>query len=441
MIALAAISGLVGSALFSIDASPRTILEAAVAFGASAALLYYPELALALYVVVGDLKGDDRVASLLPFDLTLLLAGVVLAGIALNWLRRKPVAKLPLIFWLYIPLAVLMIASLAYTPVFEAGLDKVARFLTVTAIVILAPFFVLATPVAMKRFLIAYAALAFAICAYSLTFLGGQTRLATPSNFTIGLGHIACALIVLIWFCVLPRLSFLARLCVYPLLAVPFMALVGAGSRGPLIALALALVGSVFLFRWLFFDLAALGILGVAALPFVHLPDASLDYLSTLLHCRDISVLMSFRHELFEQGWKLLQQHPLLGVGIQGFRYDSPNAALYNWPHNIFLELACELGLPAMLFAIAIFAVALREAWRQLRDRISPHASLSLGAAALLFIGIVNATNTGDINSDRPTWLFATLVFVVGSFRKPQSLATPRPSTATSLQIAPRIAE
>jgi hypothetical protein len=42
---------------------------------------------------------------------------------------------------------------------------------------------------------------------------------------------------------------------------------------------------------------------------------------------------------------------------------------------------------------------------------------LSQLAAALLVIGIINGTNTGDINSDRSTWLFLSLVFVVRGFR------------------------
>ncbi|MGH9679723.1 MAG: O-antigen ligase family protein, partial [Candidatus Acidiferrales bacterium] len=95
-----------------------------------------------------------------------------------------------------------------------------------------------------------------------------------------------------------------------------------------------------------------------------------------------------------------------------------PNPGLYNWPHNNFLEIACELGLPALLIALAIFGTAVRDAIRQLRDTASPYFSFSLIAAALLLTGILNSTNTGDINSDRLTWLFVTLVFVVQAIRK-----------------------
>src|SRR5579863_6546552 len=84
-LAIVSASSVGGFALFAFDAAPRTILVLMVAVAGLAAILLYPEFALALYVVIGDVKGDDRVASLLPVDLTLVLGAVLLAGIALNF--------------------------------------------------------------------------------------------------------------------------------------------------------------------------------------------------------------------------------------------------------------------------------------------------------------------------------------------------------------------
>ena len=406
-----------GVLLFSFGATPEKLLCAAFGVAALGVLLLYPELALALYVVIGDVKGDDRVAALLPYDLTLALGAVLLAGIALNFLRSRRSVAMPPAYFLLLALVALMTASLAYTPDFDAGLEKFERFLTVTGVVIVAPFFVLGTPQAMKRFLAGFAVIAFAICAWSLTNLGGSDRLVTPSNNTIGLGHIACALIVLIWFAVIPRFSLSWRLLVYILLAVPALALIGSGSRGPAIACSIVVFISLFFYRRRWLDVACLVALGLATLPFVNIPGASLDYLATLIGSQSVTALMSFRGDLLDYGWKLLQQHPLIGVGIQGFRYASPNPALYNWPHNIFLEIGCELGIPAALTACALFVAAIRESLRQLKDLCAPHFMLSQLAAALLVICIINGTNTGDINSDRSTWLFLSLVFVVRGFR------------------------
>jgi len=408
---------ILGIAVFAFDGGPQTFLGLALGATLLTTLLYYPELALALYVVVGDVKGDDRIAALLPVDLTLLLGAILLAGIVLNFIRNKPPLPMPSVYYVFIALIALMAASLTYTPNFDAGLEKVARFATVTGIVIIAPFFVLGTPQAMKRFFFGFGVAAFAICSYSLASLGGSERLATPSDNTIGLGHIACALMLLLWFAVIPRYAFPQRMATYLLLIVPAIALVGSGSRGSAVACAIVVVLSLFFYRRLLLDVSCLAALGIAALPFLRIPESSLEYLGTLIGSRSVSALLSFRGDLLDLGWKLLMQHPLFGVGIQGFRYSSPNPALYNWPHNIFLEVACELGIPAGLLVCIIFGDTIREALRQLRDRVSPFFTLSQLTAALFLIGIVNAMNTGDINSDRSTWLFMSLVFVVRGYR------------------------
>lgn len=407
-----------GFLFFALDPTPGRLPIAFLGVAVAVTLLVYPEFALALYVVIGDVKGDERVAALLPWDLTLALGGVLVAGILLNFLRNKPIAAMPSAYFLFIPLVTMMVVSLNYTPVFDAGTEKLGRFLTVTGIVIVAPFFVIATAQAMKRFLWGFSIAAFAICGYALTSLGGSDRLVTPSSNTIGLGHIACGLIVIIWFGLLPRLGFRKRILLYPVLAVPMLALIGSGSRGAAMAVTIILLASVFFIRPLLVDLGCMTALGIALIPFVNIPQASLAYLGTLVNSQSVKALLFFRAELLTYGWELLREHPLLGVGIQGFRYYSPNAALYNWPHNIFLEVSCEMGVGAGLLVMALFILAMRECWRQLHDHAGPYLVFSQIGAALLLAGIVNATNTGDINSDRSTWLFLSVVYVVGGLRE-----------------------
>lgn len=415
--AAAVASLLLGFAIFAFLGGPRTLLASILGVAVLVTLLLYPELALALYVVIGDVKGDDRVASLFPVDLTLLLGAILVAGILLNFIRKKSAVPMPRVYFLLLVFVVWMAASLSYTPVFDAGLEKFGRFLSVTSIVIVAPFAFLGSPRAMKRFLAGFCIVAFAICGYALLSLGGEDRLVTPSDNTIGLGHIACALIILLWFTVVPRFHFPQRMATYLLLVVPAVALIGSGSRGSAIACICVLAVSLLFYRKLLLDVAILAGAGLLIFPFLKIPESSIEYLATLIRSRSVSALMSFRGDLLDYGWKLLTQHPLLGAGIQGFRYDSPNPGVYNWPHNIFLETACELGIPAFLVLCVIFGGAIREIFRQLRDKISPHFTLSQLAAALFAIGIVNAMNTGDINSDRSTWLFMSLVFVVSGYR------------------------
>lgn len=381
------------------------------------ALLAYPEFALALYLVVGDVKGDDRISAFFSVDLTLALAGLLVAGILLNSLRGKRIVRMPPAYFGFLALTALMAISLAYTPMFGAGADKFGRFLVVTGIGIIAPFFVLETPQAMKRFLIGFAVAGYGICLYSLSRLGGSERLVTPSDNTIGLGHVACAVCAVIWFAAIPKASILKRMLAYSLLLVPVAALIGSGSRGPALALGLVIVPSLIFYRRLLFDAVCLIAAGAIALPFLNIPRSSLEYLGSLLTGKTMGALLDFRGDLLDYGWQLLHRHPFIGAGIGGFRYASPNPGAYKWPHNIFLEIACELGIPAVLLVIAIFGSAIRESWRQLRGRLSPTFGLSMIASALLAIGIVNGLNTGDINSDRSTWLFLSLVFVIRGYR------------------------
>ncbi|MGH9684344.1 MAG: O-antigen ligase family protein [Candidatus Acidiferrales bacterium] len=409
------------------------------AFGIAAAIasIFYPELALAFYVVVGDVKGDDRIASLLPVDLTIALGAILLIGIAVNLLRKKPMLSPPPVYFLYVVLVAIMAASLTYTLMLDAGIEKLGRFLTFTGIAIVAPFFVLGTRRAMTRFLAGFCVAAFAICACSLTGLGGTERLESLSGNTIGLGHVACALLIVIWFGAMPRLSFRRRVLLYPLLAVPAIALIGSGSRGSAIALALALLLCIYFYRRLALDLLCLAMLGLLALPLAGLPRASLDYLATLTQSMNLEGLLNFRTDLLSYGWILLQRHPLFGTGLGGYRYSSPNPGLYKWPHNIFLEVACEMGIPAAMLVFIIFFSAVREALRQATDRVTPGFTLSLIAAALLLSGIINGLNTGDINSDRLTWLFVALVFAARGLRygpdnrAPATIESPHPFSAS----------
>lgn len=412
-----AISLIASFLLFTIFGSTTTLELPLLAIGVIA-LLAYPEFALAAFLVVGDVKGDDRIAALFPCDLTLAVGAIVVLGVLINLLRKKRIGTFPPVYFLFVPLVAVMTLSLVYTPVFSAGLEKLGLFVTVTAVAILAPFFVLSDPHAMKRFLWAFGCAAYAICLISLAGLGGTDRLVTPSDNTIGLGRLACVLAATVWFAFIPGASPRRRLLGYAILSVPLIAMIGSGSRGSTIAFAVLILATVFFYRRLALDIAGLAVVGTIALPLIDIPQASFRYLGSLFGAQTVGGLLDFRGDLLEYGWQLLKQHPLIGAGIGGFRYSSPNPGLYKWPHDIFIELACELGIPAALIAVAVFGSAIRESTRQLRDTASPYFTLSMIAAALLWIGVVAAITTGNINSDRSIWFFISLVFVIRSYRR-----------------------
>jgi O-antigen ligase len=410
--AFAAIA-LVSFVFFSQIDQASLIPKFIVGLGGSAVLVLCPEVTLGLYPLVGNVKTDERLSFLGSADLTIVLVAFVWVGIIVKYFRKGVKVHFPAAYGLFVPFVLMMVVSLTYTPDLDAGLDKVARFLTLTSTAIVGPFLVLQSSREFKRFLYTYGAGAFLISLNSLTMLGGKERLTTPSSTTIDLGLVGVTGVLVIWFLILPGLSFRWRLVFYPLLAVCAFAVLGSGSRGPFIVLCCCMALSLFLYRNLIKD-AGLMVLGLLlALPFVHIPEASFDYLRLLLGGDPEMGRLGFRSVLMNLGWQMIKEHPLVGVGIQGFRYHTSNVTVYNWPHNIFLEIGSELGIPSALAVLGILAAAVWQAVKLFREATPRHRTLAATVAAFLVMGLLDFMNTGDINSGRVSWMCVSLVFAL----------------------------
>src|SRR4029434_3263577 len=77
------------------------------------------------------------------------------------------------------------------------------------------------------------------------------------------------------------------RILLYPVVGVLAVALVGSGGRLANVATVVCLALSVLFCRRLALDLAIIGGCGAAALPFVNIPAASLQYLASLARPHD----------------------------------------------------------------------------------------------------------------------------------------------------------
>ena len=79
---------------------------------------------------------------------------------------------------------------------------------------------------------------------------------------------------------------------------------------------------------------------------------------------------MRVRYQLWQTGWEMFQDNPWLGVGLGNYRnqapfYRPPNADRRRLvPHNMFLDMAAELGLPGLL----AFLLMLLFCWQGLRQ-------------------------------------------------------------------------
>src|ERR1700739_3712574 len=118
----------------------------------------------------------------------------------------------------------------------------------------------------------------------------------------------------------------------------------------------------------------------------------------------------------------MFSEHPFFRVGIQGFRFLSPNPLTYNYPHNLILELGSELGLLAAFSFLALAACAFREIWKQLRDLRQSRNSPVLTVFLLLLFVFLDAMVSGDINDLRFMWFVLGLPYVLRAFEASASV-------------------
>ncbi|HUN64174.1 MAG TPA: O-antigen ligase family protein [Candidatus Sulfotelmatobacter sp.] len=391
-------------------------------------LIRYSEVALALFFLVGLVKGDPRLAS--PVDLTLLVGAVVQLGLFYRLFIKRQVLRLPQEYLFYVPILAMMILSLLYAPDLSGGLDKLLRFVCLTSIGIIAPFTLFDNFDRMRRFFVTLALGGLGVAINSFAMLGGEDRMVSPSGLNTELGAASAVALIIIWGMIFPRLSLGKRMLFYPVLGVLGVALVGSGGRFANVSAVLCILIGAILCRKLLLDVLIAGALGLLALPFVQIPAASFEYLASLIHP---SQAMGTRDDLIRLGAQMFSQHPLLGVGVSGFRYLSPNPLTYNYPHNLFLEIGSEMGiLPAFAF-LGLALCAFLEIIRQLRDPLSRQNSLVPTVFLLLIYVFLDAMVSGDINDLRFMWFVFGLPFVM------RGLASTSGTLARALRKVPRV--
>jgi len=385
-------------------------------------LLRYPEITLAIFVSIGNIKGDPRLSFLQPVDLTVLLAVLIVFAILIKMIFKRIKPEIPKEFLLYIPFILMMIVSLSYTPHFYIGFDKASRFIVLTGLAIISPFFLIESSHKMKRFLITFVIVGVLSSLNAFTMLGGSERLVAPSGLTIQLGYMAAVAIVVILYLILPSLSFLKKFIFYIIIAILSVGLMGSGARSATIAVFICMLISFLFYRKLIIDFFILMLFVFLSLSIVSIPDASYEYLGTIINPH--YDLLSSRSDSMKLGVDLTCEHPLSGVGINGYRFYSPESVidmrpecnLYH-PHNVILEISSEMGILSALTVFGIIIISFRETIKQILDRNFKHKKLSCTVLALLIIGFITMMNTGDINTVRPMWLYMSLPFVLRGFK------------------------
>ena len=113
-------------------------------------------------------------------------------------------------------------------------------------------------------------------------------------------------------------------------------------------------------------------------------------------------VLLPFRGEksivarfsLWNTGWKMVKDNPVLGKGLLGFsnnwdKYNTdPGLQHYPGPHNIFLNFWVDTGLLGLISFFGLIALALKRSWQKRKTSLA--LGLTLACVALVVHGLVD---------------------------------------------------
>jgi O-antigen ligase len=121
-----------------------------------------------------------------------------------------------------------------------------------------------------------------------------------------------------------------------------------------------------------------------------------------------------FRWFILSSGFRMIEDRPLTGVGLGNFKSLStvyePRLTRSFIAHNTYLSIAAELGLPALLFFLAIIAYTYRSLWR-LRKILIDDPRLAL-LPNVLIVSLSGFVISATFLSAEYTKLFWLLIFL-----------------------------
>ncbi|MHB8412005.1 MAG: O-antigen ligase family protein [Candidatus Acidiferrales bacterium] len=185
------------------------------------------------------------------------------------------------------------------------------------------------------------------------------------------------------------------------------MALMLCGSRGGFLGLAVTVA---FLLWRMPHRVRNFALLSVLVVPLSVIIPAS--PIHRLLHPGESEVGSEENHlEAWQAGWKMIETHPLTGIGLGNFKplmpmYSPPGTKVDTIAHNMFIEVAAELGLPALVIFAGIFIASFRLLGK-LRARVSVPVIVRDAAAALQagVLGIAVAGSFVSAEYEKTTWM------------------------------------
>lgn len=209
--------------------------------------------------------------------------------------------------------------------------------------------------------------------------------------------------------------SILLRLFLLACGGVSLAALVLTGARASMIGLAL--MGTYYIIRSRNKAVWFLVCVALACIIWMGMPQAYRDrYLTVEKYASggQLDDSNQFRLQVWKAGWRMFLDHPILGVGAgqfptaYGTLYVGRQHVAWMNPHDVFLQVACELGIVG-LAVFTYFLVQIVGQIRHLPARLSnPSGELNYqvaSACGAMFIALA-AVSLVSHTLYRPYWYF-----------------------------------
>ncbi|MBN2104494.1 O-antigen ligase family protein [bacterium] len=122
----------------------------------------------------------------------------------------------------------------------------------------------------------------------------------------------------------------------------------------------------------------------------------------------------AFRFLAWYQSIQDFQGASIFGIGTGSFILETPFLILH-WPHNLFLELACENGIFGLLlitvFVFFSFKWSYQNIHRYYKRQDSNKLQISISVFCIFIFALWNAMFSGDIATNPIVWYGAGLIY------------------------------
>jgi O-antigen ligase len=318
--------------------------------------------------------------------------------------------------------AAIVTASYAYTSAPNYGGSKLTRFLSIGILLFIAPFFLILTEEHLRRFARAFVGLAAVTAVQLIYTLEYGTQDPTVDITRIGAGWLlGMAAILVLFYPLVPSRRGQAVLYI-SVLPLCIAGLVASAARGPVVALAAAvLTGSITWLRqgrlrartaFVLFVIFSVGVGGA----YLALRQANLDKytaktneFATLASGGSSSGSAGERLDYYRATLAAIPDHPLLGGGVGSWSRFYYGNDLRNYPHNLFLEIAFEEGLLGLAVFLTFLLLVAGSILRMLRESRSHFLALGLMVLYCLLVSLFS----GDLDDNRVLFLWTGVALAV----------------------------